>query len=289
MRKMDKDAGGNKVRVWRIAGLAFLIAAIACTVVACAGKARQEEAKEQYESLAELTTTVEPTPEPSSEEESQSSEEVPEEVDPMKELEDKGVTIPEKQVDFEDLQENVNKDIYAWIYIPDTKVDYPVLQHDSDNTYYLNYNLDGSRGYPGCIYTENYNAKDFTDPVTVVYGHNMKDGSMFAGLHRYSDIEFMEEHPYIYMYTPEGLLVYEIFTAHETSDEHILYAHNWFEEERVMEEYIYETRDVRLMGSVQREDVDVESDDHILTLSTCVSNPNNRFIVQGVLLNGSEE
>ena len=48
MRKMDKDAGGNKVRVWRIAGLAFLIAAIACTVVACAGKARQEEAKEQY-------------------------------------------------------------------------------------------------------------------------------------------------------------------------------------------------------------------------------------------------
>ena len=115
MRKMDKDAGGNKVRVWRIAGLAFLIAAIACTVVACAGKARQEEAKEQYESLAELTTTVEPTPEPSSEEESQSSEEVPEEVDPMKELEDKGVTIPEKQVDFEDLQENVNKDIYAWI------------------------------------------------------------------------------------------------------------------------------------------------------------------------------
>lgn len=289
MRKIDKDAGSSNVRVWRIAGTAFLIAAVACTVVACAGKAKQEEAEKEYESLAELTTTpVEDTPEPSSEESVESSEE-PEESSPTKELEDMGVTIPEKQVDFDNLQETVNKDIYAWIYIPDTKVDYPVLQHDTDNAYYLDYNLDGTRGYPGCIYTENYNAKDFTDPVTVIYGHNMKDGTMFAGLHRYSDSEYMKEHPYIYMYTPDGLLVYEIFTAHETSDEHILYAHNWFEEEWVMEEYIEDIRDVRVMGSVQREDVEVEADDRIVTLSTCVSNPNNRFVVQGVLLNGSEE
>lgn len=290
MRKTDKDAGGSNARIWKIAGAALLIAAIACTVVACAGKARQEEAESQYESLAQQTTkSAESTPEPSSEESSESSEEEPGEIDPLKELEEMGISIPEKQVDFDDLQENTSKDIYAWIYIPDTAIDYPVLQHDTDNTYYLNYNLDGSRGYPGCIYTENYNAKDFSDPVTVMYGHNMKDGSMFAGLHRYTDSEYMESHPYIYIYTPDGLLVYEIFSAHETSDEHILYAHNWFEEKRVIEEYINESRDVRLMGSVQREDVEVSADDRILTLSTCVSNPNNRLVVQGVLLNGSEE
>ena len=200
------------------------------------------------------------------------------------------MTIPEKEVDFDNLQETVNKDIYAWIYIPDTKVDYPVLQHETDNTYYLNYNLDGSRGYPGCIYTENYNKKDFTDPVTVMYGHNMKDGGMFAGLHKYADSEYAESHPYIYIYTPDGMLVYEVFSAHETTDEHILYAHSWFEQESEIEKYIKDSRDSRSMGSVLREDVEVEKDDRVLTLSTCISSkPNNRFVVQGVLLNGSEE
>lgn len=158
MRKNDKDAGGNRARIWKIASMAFLVAAIVCTVVACAGKAKQEEAEEQYESLAEQTTKVvlEETPEPSveSSEGSEASEEEPEEeVDPLKALEDMGIPVPEKQVDFDNLHETVNKDIYAWIYIPDTAVDYPILQHPTDNTYYLNYNLDGSRGYPGCIYT----------------------------------------------------------------------------------------------------------------------------------------
>ena len=181
-----------------------------------------------------------------------------------------------------------NSDLVGWIGIEDTVIDYPVMQSLSEPDFYLKRDFNKEKSSYGSIYTD-AGCHIGLSKNYVLYGHHMKDGSMFAGLHRYSDIEFMEEHPYIYMYTPEGLLVYEIFTAHETSDEHILYAHNWFEEERVMEEYIYETRDVRLMGSVQREDVEVESDDHILTLSTCVSNPNNRFIVQGVLLNGSEE
>ena len=64
-------------------------------------------------------------------------------------------------VKFEELQA-VNPDIYAWITVPGTVIDYPILQHASDNTYYLMHNIDGSYGYPGCIYTENMNSKDFT-------------------------------------------------------------------------------------------------------------------------------
>ena len=85
MRKNDKDAGGNRARIWKIASMAFLVAAIVCTVVACAGKAKQEDAEDQYESLAEQTTkvVVEETPEPSAEssEGSEASEEEPEEDD----------------------------------------------------------------------------------------------------------------------------------------------------------------------------------------------------------------
>ena len=53
--------------------------------------------------------------------------------------------------------------MYAWIYVPGTNVDYPVLQHPTDDAYYLEHNMDGSKGLPGCIYTESVNTKDFTD------------------------------------------------------------------------------------------------------------------------------
>lgn len=295
MERKCKNTGGSINNIWKIVRAAFLVAAIACTMAACAGKAGQEDAEAEQANRAQMNqldifseAILESSAESSTKEEE--SEETPEETDPLKELEDMGVLIPEKTVDFDNLQENVNKDIYAWIYIPDTTIDYPVLQHASDNAYYLNYNLDGSRGYPGCIYTENYNRKDFTNPVTVIYGHNMKDGSMFAGLHKYADSEYAESNPYIYIYTPDGMLVYEVFSAHETTDEHILYAHNWFEQKSDFEKYIEESKDIRSMGNVLREDVEVDGDDRVLTLSTCISaKPNNRFVVQGVLLNGNKE
>lgn len=86
-----------------------------------------------------------------------------------------GIEIPEKDIDFAALKEE-NSDVYAWIYVPGTNVDYPVLQHPTDDAYYLEHNMDGSKGLPGCIYSESVNTKDFTDPNTVLYGHNMKNG-----------------------------------------------------------------------------------------------------------------
>ena len=279
-------------RGWKAACVLFLGAALICTAVACAGKENQSRAEDEYEKLSEQTGGTASTPKPEeTEPESEipvETEEPPEEKDPMAVLEELGVPVPEKTVDFAELKENTNEDIYAWIYIPDTKIDYPVLQHPTDNYYYLNYNLDGSKGYPGCIYTEDYNRKDFTDPVTVMYGHNMKNGTMFAGLHRYSDSLYMEEHPYVYIYTEEGLLVYEVFSAHEYSDAHILYNHDYTQSTE-FEGYLEDIRNARDMGRVLREDVEVTEESRILTLSTCIANkPNNRFLVQGVLLNGEQ-
>ena len=89
--------------------------------------------------------------------------------------------IPQKNLDWESLSKE-NEDIYAWIYIPGTLVDYPIVQHPTDDSYYLNHNIDGSYGKPGCIYTEKINSKDFTNYNTVIYGHNMKNGDMFANI-----------------------------------------------------------------------------------------------------------
>lgn len=115
--------------------------------------------------------------------------------------------------DFGQLHEQ-NEDIYAWIVVPGTQVDYPLLQSETDN-YYLDYNLDHSKGYPGCIYTNQCNRKDFSDYNTVLYGHNMKNGSMFGSIHSFEDETFFDGHPYIYVYTENERLTYEIYEAGE--------------------------------------------------------------------------
>ena len=99
---------------------------------------------------------------------------------------------PDIPVDFEGLQE-YNPDIYAWITIPGTAVDYPIVQRPEDNSYYLTHNTDGEESAEGAIFTEDYNSRDFTDPNTVIYGHNMRNGSMFRSLHNYMDRSFFDE------------------------------------------------------------------------------------------------
>lgn len=190
-----------------------------------------------------------------------------------------------RTVDFAALQGETNADIYAWISIPGTRIDYPVLQHPSDDTYYLNYNLDGSKGYPGCIYTEKENARDFTDFNTVIYGHNMKNGSMFHDLHNYEDESYLPEHPYVYIYTPERVLRYRVYAAYNYDDRHLLYSFDYATEEG-RNGYLSEIFGIRSMSFVLDDQVEVTGEDRLITLSTCVGNQaEKRYLVQAVLVN----
>lgn len=195
-----------------------------------------------------------------------------------------GIDVPQKNLDWTSIAE-VNPDIYAWIYIPGTEVDYPILQHPTDDSYYLNYNMNGTKGYPGCIYTERANSKDFTDFQTVVYGHNMRNDSMFASLHDLEDHSFFANCPYVYVYTGDKVLVYEIFAAYTADDSHILHT-NDFTTEEGRQQYLEKTLKNSSNSGNMREDVEVLPDSHILTLSTCVRGKSkNRFLVQAVLIN----
>ncbi|MCR5753527.1 MAG: class B sortase [Acetatifactor sp.] len=287
---MEEKRSENDKRLL-IIGLILLCCAFIVGALAIRDRVLRYRAEKQLEELAEQTIVEEPEPMIEEEVMEEPEPEVVEEpeVDEEPTEEEKllayGVTIPDKEVDFDNLQETVNKDIYAWIYIPDSAIDYPVLQHATDTAYYLNYNLDGSKGYPGCIYTEYYNSKDFTDPLTVVYGHNMKNDTMFAGLHKFEDEEYFNNHPFIYMYTPEKLLVYEIFAACRHSNEHLLFGHD-FSNASSMKLYIDDIMKTEGKTSHFRKDLEVTSDSHILTLSTCVPNQADyRYLVQGVLIN----
>lgn len=196
-------------------------------------------------------------------------------------------TVTEEQsevipVKFEELQA-VNPDVYAWITVPGTDIDYPILQHASDNSYYLMHNIDGSYGYPGCIYTENMNSKDFTDNNTVIYGHNMKNGSMFAQLHKFEDPDFFDANREVLIYLPDEVLHYTIFAAHIYDDRHLLYSFD-FADPDVYQKYLDSVFNIRDMSANIDKDVTVTTDDQIITLVTCIgSQPNNRLLVQAVL------
>ena len=188
----------------------------------------------------------------------------------------------ENPIDFKTYWE-IDKNVYAYIEIPDTNISYPVLQSDDEQPedYYLEHNLDGSTGYPGCIYTQRLNSKDFDDYNTILYGHNMKNGEGFRDLHKFSDKDFFDNNKYVYIYTPDELLTYEIFAAYEFSDDHILYAYD-FSNEKGYQEYIDMLKNY---GSGYFRDVDsLTTHDRMITLSTCTSIDIKRYLVQAKLV-----
>lgn len=178
----------------------------------------------------------------------------------------------------------VNEDIYAWIVIPNTNINYPVLQSPDNDAFYLDHNYKKEYEFAGSIYTEKLNKKDFSDPNTVLYGHNMLNGTMFRHLHNFRDPDFFSANPYIYVYLPERTLTYEIFSAYEYDDRHILYSFD-FSDKAVFAEYLgYATNPTESMMYNTR-DVKVTADDKIITLSTCLGNiDTSRYLVQGVLI-----
>lgn len=194
-----------------------------------------------------------------------------------------GYEVPNIDIDFDALQTE-NEHIYAWINVPGTDIDYPVLQHPEDNTFYLEHNIDGSEGYPGCIYTEYYNSKNWEDKNTILYGHNMRDGSMFADLHDFENQENFDENRFIYIFTEEQIFVYEIFAAYEYSDAHILLGYDTRDED-YFADYIEEIYKNEGENNHFDTDIPVTPEDRMITLSTCVGGQSDRrFLVQGVLV-----
>lgn len=186
-------------------------------------------------------------------------------------------------VDFAALNE-INPDLYAWIHINDTNIDYPIAQHPTDDSFYLNHDMYGDARFAGCLYTQRANKTDFSDPNTVVYGHNMRSGSMFSTLHYFEDADFFNTHPYIYIYTEDKIRVYEIFAARFFTDDNVLTVYN-YEDPKSFQKFLDDIYNNRSMRNNIRGDLEVTTEDRILTLSTCVGgSPEERFLVHAKLL-----
>ncbi len=187
-------------------------------------------------------------------------------------------------IDFEALWA-VNTDIYAWLKIDDTDISYPILQHPSDDSYYLNHTPERRSGFPGSIFTYACNAKDFSDFNTVIYGHRMDNGQMFSNLKFYRDEAYLKEHRTIRVYLPDRELVYTVFAAVVYDDRLIT---SYFDNAdpyscRAYLESIYQNRN---LNSHILKDLEVTVEDRLITLSTCIKwEKQNRYLVVAVLTN----
>ena len=185
-------------------------------------------------------------------------------------------------VDFESLRAQ-NSDVYSWIFIPDTNISYPVLQSDVDDNFYLDHDVYKNYSFPGAIYSQSMNSKDYSDRVTVLYGHNMLNGSMFANLHYFSDKSFFDSHPYFYVYTENRKLTYQVVSAYDYDDRHIMNSYN-FKDDGVFNGWLSSITAPHSLNSNVRSDVKLDLNSKLLVLSTCLNAGDGRFLVQGVLI-----
>lgn len=208
---------------------------------------------------------------------------VKEEPKPVEEPEPEPEPTVEIPIDFAALQQQ-NPDVYAWIQVPGTEVDYPILQSSNDNTYYLNHTIDGEEKKEGAIFTENYNTKTFEDPNTVIYGHDMKNGSMFQSIHKYMDRSFFDNNRDIVIYMPDQILHYKIFAAYLTDNKHLLMNYNFWSKDEY-QQYLNSIFSMRDMNAFIDTSTEVTTEDKIITLSTCYAGiSTQRYLVQAVLV-----
>lgn len=204
----------------------------------------------------------------------------PEQVQPAQ-PEDSRVQNP---INFAELKEQ-NPEVYAWIYVPGTDVNLPVVQSTTDDNFYLNHNIDGDYAVEGAIYSQSMNAADFSDPVTVLYGHNLVNGSMFSTLHYFENEDFFAQHDTMYIYTIGHILTYKVVSSYQYDDRHILNSFDFSDPSVVRTYFDYVMAPNSLVENV-RQGVTLQTTDKIVQLSTCtdtVNHTDTRYLVTGVL------
>lgn len=181
------------------------------------------------------------------------------------------------EIDFNEL-ESINQDVAGWLYmeaLPD--ISYPIVQ-GTDNDYYLHHTYKKEDVFAGSIFVDCKNSKDFSDQNTIVYGHNMKNGSMFGTLKQYKLQETVDKSPYFWIITPDEAYKYKIFaiyTANVDGDTYTLIKGPGTETVEYGES-------MKAKSDIDMGNYEFKQTDKMVTLSTCTGDSATRFVVQGV-------
>ena len=180
------------------------------------------------------------------------------------------------EVDFEVLWET-NEDVVGWIYCEDTPINFPLVQAE-DNDYYLRRLIDGTCNSSGTLFVDYRNADDFSDSNTIIYGHNMKNKGMFGTLSNYKEQSYYEEHPVMWLLTPEESYKVELIAGYVTASTSEIYSFG------LVEEDILALVEKSIEQSTFTSGFQVSQGDSYVTLSTCSYEYDNaRYVLIGRL------
>lgn len=223
-----------------------------------------KEGTDEYDSLRQYTATV--TPAPVSDEDPEASQ-----------ASDPEQAAPPLTVDFASLHQ-INPDVKGWLYIEALDISYPIVQGD-DNDEYLHTTYEGKDNYAGSIFVDYQNKDDFSDCNTIVYGHNMKNQSMFGKLKLFKEKEKYKDSVYFWILTPEGNYRYQTFSAYYTdavSDSYTLFSGPG-------DAFVSYLTEMTARSAVPLETPAMDQNSRIVTLSTCAARDSSqRFVLQGV-------
>lgn len=177
-------------------------------------------------------------------------------------------------VDFNKLKEQNNETI-AWLKINNTNIEYPVVK-GTNNSFYLNHSFDKSKNSAGWIFADYKNKFDNTDKNIVIYGHNMRDGSMFGSMLNILDAKWYEneENTNITLYTENEKCIYKVFSIYKIESEDY-YIKTEFSDDNNFEQFVNTIK----KRSIKEFNTDVSKDDNILTVSTCANNNKYRVVL----------
>lgn len=170
-----------------------------------------------------------------------------------------------------------NEDIIAWVYCPNTPINYPIVKGE-DNDYYLRRLLDGTKNIAGTLFADFKNSADFSDHNTIIYGHNMRNDTMFGTLPDYAKQKYYNAHPVWYLLTPEANYKVELVAGFITPDDSEIYRIT--EDRKAIDAQVA----IAIKKSKFKSGVTIESTDKLVTFSTCTYEYKNaRFVLIGVL------
>ena len=207
----------------------------------------------------EQKETVIPEPGQSKPPESESESESESEPEPQNQE-----TVPGTNQSVLNAQKDLNEEITAWLRVPNTKIDYPVV-HGEDNSFYLNHNVRKESSNAGSIFVDSRNNEGFIDFNTIIYGHNMINGSMFSDLIKFYDSAFFLESPAPELFLPDVTYTLEVFAfLRIKQDDRIIYNTITNANFPAYIEYVE-------ANAIHYRDIQLESYDNIVTLSTCTN------------------
>jgi len=185
-------------------------------------------------------------------------------------------------VDFSNLTK-INSDVAGWIYVEGTDISYPIMYSGDDETY-LRTTINKEHATAGSIFLEGYNLPDFSDSHSIVYGHNMRNLSMFGSLKLYKENEdYYDSHRYFQIITPKAKMRFEIFSYFDTEPASWVYTVPYYDNQE-FSDYIDE---LISHSYIKLDNYDIDSSDKVVTLSTC-SGSEMRFTIHGKLVDIEE-